>query len=323
MNVASVNTVAPVPEPGAGALLSTGFFGMILMLWKKRWFLARIGRQRMLLAALLAGIFSLGAKAQGPDYSNVNDFLDGRRTLLAIDDLVVSGIDANGKIYTSTSTTTNSQLNPATTSSVCCQQNSVIKTLTGHMFNLPSSTTVELVAAPTKTGSEILLPFIGKTGTGIHSAAGLIGGAMADFNGDSYDDLVLSFTGGRIQVATASDVNDPEQPPHLHFGPPNTLDTLVDMTVGDFNGDGRPEIAGLVQSSSGGLALVIYTVDPIHGRSQNPGVSKATQITLQKPKKSAAAGCANPAACLPAAISISIGRFHACGARSDHPCVHV
>src|SRR5215831_12265258 len=49
-------------------------------------------RQGIVVAALVAGIFTVGARAQGPDYSNVNDFLNGRRTLLAIDDLVIAGL---------------------------------------------------------------------------------------------------------------------------------------------------------------------------------------------------------------------------------------
>jgi hypothetical protein len=120
---------------------------------------------------------------------------------------------------------------------------------------------------------------------------------MADFNGDGYDDLALYFADGRVQVATASDVNDPAQSPHLNFGPPSALDTLADLTVGDFNGDGRPEIAGLVQLSSGVITLVIYTVD-----AKTLTVSKAAQITLQKPQKS-----------LLAAVSITRGRFTPAG----------
>ena len=49
------------------------------------------------------------------------------------------------------------------------------------------------------------------------------------------------------------------------------------MVIGDFNGDGRPEIAGLVTLPSGGLQIVIYTVDPT-----TLAVSSAARLTLQK-----------------------------------------
>lgn len=280
--VRNVGEPTPVPEPSTFVLLLTGLIASIV-----GWYIRRSSRggpdsgsRRVIaLTAVLLGISSAGARAQGPDYSNVNDFLNGRRKLLAIDDLVVSGVDSAGQIYTSTSTTTNSQLNPASTPPpACCQLGAVIKTLTGHMFNLPSSTTVQLVDEPGQNASQIRLPFVGNGGTGILTAPGLIGGAMADFNGEGYDDLVLYYTGGRIQVATASNVNDPAQSPHFNFGPISTLDTLEDVTVGDFNGDGRPEIAGLVQSPFLEVDLVIYTLDP-----KTLLVSKATQIPLRKP----------------------------------------
>jgi hypothetical protein len=237
-------------------------------------------RQGIVVAALVAGIFTVGARAQGPDYSNVNDFLNGRRTLLAIDDLVIAGLipgDTSAGIFTFTSTTANSRLNPVTQSANhCCDGGPVVKALTGHIFNLPSSTTVELMGGP-GADSQIWLPSIRGAYNSIPTSPGLIGGAIADFNGDGYDDLVLQFTEGRIQIATAYDVNDPTHVLPLKLWPTRTLDTLAAMTVGDFNGDGQPEIAGLVGLPSGALALVIYTVDP-----KTLTISKASQLPLKQ-----------------------------------------
>lgn len=97
---------------------------------------------------------------------------------------------------------------------------------------------------------------------------------------DGYDDLLLNFVDGRTFIVTTGNVNNLNSgaSPPFNYGPVSTLDTLAGITTGDFNGDERPEIVGLVQLPSGGIALVIYTVDP-----KTLAVSKAAQITLQKP----------------------------------------
>jgi PEP-CTERM motif len=77
--VENIGEPNPAPEPSTLLLLVAGI-GFSLAFRKKRW-------QGIVLSALLIAIFTLSARAQGPDYSNVSDFLDGRRTLLAVDDL--------------------------------------------------------------------------------------------------------------------------------------------------------------------------------------------------------------------------------------------
>jgi hypothetical protein len=89
VNVNGVTPIAPVPKPGTVALLNAGLLGLALASRRKRYTLITI-------PVLLMAFFSAGARAQGPDYSNVDDFLNGKRTLLAIDDVVIAGINFIG-----------------------------------------------------------------------------------------------------------------------------------------------------------------------------------------------------------------------------------
>jgi hypothetical protein len=293
--------------PGKIGFLGTGMLGLGLLRKK--------GRAGVVLAVLLACVFSVRARAQGQDYSNVDDFLNGRRTLLSIDDLVISGTVSapTGSAMSMLALgTTNSQLAPIATNTWgagLLNYYQVTKTYTARMWNTPNAATIVLGTNAGIFPSSLSFPnlpyYVGSWPSygayffdpvfGSHSYPAATGLAVADFNQDGYDDLVLNFNDGTTVVATAGDVNNINagSSPPLYYGPASKLDILADMTIGDFNGDGHPEIAGLVQLPSGGLALVIYTVDP-----NTLAVSKAAQITLQK------AGTSSMAA-----VSIASGRF--------------
>src|SRR5690349_17625434 len=45
-----------------------------------------------ILAILSVGAFNVCAQGQQPDYSGVNDVLDGRRSLVAVNDVVIGGL---------------------------------------------------------------------------------------------------------------------------------------------------------------------------------------------------------------------------------------
>ncbi len=242
--------------------------------------------------------FAQSARAQQePDYSNVNDILDGRRTLVEVDDLVVVGLQPpNPTMSTFILPTTNSQLDPVKT--VLPQYNlpatSRFKNLTGHMFNFPSATTVALEQAPPRLWFPLLSPPPVDTPL---KESGSFTGVMADFNQDGYDDLLLNSNLGSTVVATAANVNNFGASP-LKFGPVNTLDALQEIVAGDFNGDGQMEVAGLSKLASGELALVIYTVDP-----KTLEIARASQITL----KAAGGSKSEPVT----HMSIASGRFTA------------
>jgi hypothetical protein len=71
--------------------------------------------------------------------------------------------------------------------------------------------------------------------------------ALGDLNGDGYDELVINYINGGLQVASATDVTDFEQ--GLSFGDlfsgssTNSVDNPRAFTIADLDRDGRGELA--------------------------------------------------------------------------------
>lgn len=273
VNVASVTPVA-VPEPGTIALLGAGLLAFALLRTKRRMAAG---------LAVLAAMCSVGAKAQNdPDYTNVGDILNGNRTLLAVDDLVINGYVNNASprlpdFYTFSMTTSNSQLSTGRAIDIgaFAIPSSGPPTLTGHIFNSSAATTVVL-RSDQPDECELYLPLENALcDPGLNNAVP-VAGAVADFNQDGYGEIV--YAGQNVlALASAADVNNSQNNPAFNYGPTTPVDGLTDVITGDFNGDGQPEIAALLSLPSGGLALAIYTVDP-----KTLAISKAAQITLQQ-----------------------------------------
>ena len=246
---------------------------------------------------------ALAQQAQSnPDFSNVNDILQGNRTLFQITDLQVSVSVPNRGIGSYRLETSNSSVTK--TSLVLTGLGSFpFKSFSGWMFNQPQATTVTEANHANKTFSQTLITQ-NIPSTRLFSLLALVApdvftpgvppalitaGAMADFNQDGYDDFAFSFDyKGSIRIATACDVNNPNndscrddagQPSVLKFGPRAFVgDRLNDMTAGDFDGDGQPEIAGLSIMPNGGLKLVIYAVDP-----KTLAIASASTLVLTTP----------------------------------------
>lgn len=245
-------------------------------------------RSLIYLSLAIAACASFSAQSQAqeknPDFSNVNDILQGNRTLLQVMDLQATATLGNGANLTSYQFTTSNSSVTKTSTIPTGIAGSVYdsKSFSGWMFNQPQAVTV---TAATESGSRKLvtqdIPNRGPWLTTIASnqKSEVQAGAMADFNLDGYDDLVLSYTDGSIQIVTAGDVNNPNVGTHPPFniGPEAKLDRLLDMTAGDFNGDGQPEIAAL-SFQNGRLKLVIYTVD-----AKSLAITPASSLVLPTP----------------------------------------
>ena len=87
-------------------------------------------------------------------------------------------------------------------------------------------------------------------------------------------------------------MNDPSK--GFKFGPvfaPSNQDAIRELTVGDFNGDGQPEIAELYVTADAMLHLAIFTVDPeTLAISQKTQADVAQQVNLLSNPLQMAAG---------------------------------
>jgi hypothetical protein len=294
VNVASITPVAPVPEPGTAVLLGAGLIGLA--------FLRKKGRAGVLLV-LLTGVFNAGAKAQStgqdPDYTNVTDILNGKRTLLRVQDIVVgmynpttpgpgilhSWIAGTGVINSANGVSTTGQVQQ---SNISMTDDRIAQPFAGRVYQ--SDHDQVLTVVPTSNAPYLLMTD-GNNTTDLPTFPSVKSGSnyttfsavMADFNGDGYADLAINFgpgdeTGDMVIFSGAAK----DGTFSAHYGPVHGLDdpngsqqeTLLAMTAGDFYGDGRKEIAGLAYKRSGVFVLCIYAVDPA-----TLAITKVSEIT--------------------------------------------
>ncbi len=289
VNVANVTPVAPTPEPSALVLAGIGL-GLLFAARRRR-----PGKVSLLELAALAVLVSIPAHAQtgNPDYSNVSDFLNGRRSLLNVTDIAAFNSISGRPTVISTS---NSSQTITSTFSIpeSFDPVKIAQIFSARIFNQTTGNT--LTPLYNYNGSA-LLTFLVQSVDNVPNntllwqpfQAGhepnITGGVAADFNLDGYDEMALGFADGSMSIATANDVND--QSKSLRQTTTTNLDVLSDITAGDFKGDGGREIAGLA-ISNGGLKLVIYavnsttlTVTPLTSLAlTTPGAGPSTPITL-------------------------------------------
>jgi len=268
LNVSNVTPVASAPEPAAVLLAGIGLAFVLV---------GRCGRRRkaaLLAAGLAAALGGVTVHAQdaGPDYSQVSDFLNGQRTLLQITDLQVVSYTQNGAIVPNSINTKDSQgtLIPGSPLKLSSNDSLGLHLYSAHMMNQPQAVTITTVhnqSDPSKArfmlyfqnvlnvGSTPIFPFPSSP----NYDPVVTTGAVADFTLDGYDDLALALDDGGLLIMTPSDVNIISKGFRQSSA---TLEKLKDIAVGDFNGDGRREIAGLTVLPTGGLKLAVYTVDP-------------------------------------------------------------
>ncbi len=299
VNVANVTPVAPAPEPSALVLAGAG---LALL------FAARRRRPRKVLVlelAVIAVLVSIPAYAQatGPDYSNVSDFLNGKRSVLDVTDIAV--FNSRGIPTVVTTSNSSQKIASSFTLSQTFDNSKRARIFPARMFNQAAVSTLTPLY---DYNNSALLTFLMQSVANVPNQVlywqpfgggdepDITGGAAADFNSDGFDEMALGFTDGRMVIATANDVNDQSKSVRQQI---TNLDVLSDMTAGDFKGDGGREIAGLT-ISNGGLKLVIYAVDP-----QTLTATTISSLTLTTPG-------ASPGAPITLA-SIARGRFNGAG----------
>jgi hypothetical protein len=297
-NVASVTPVAPVPEPSAVLLAGVGL-ALLLVGYGRR----RRKTATLLAGGLMAALASVPVEAQtncpqvtsGPDYCHVSDFLNGQRNLLNVTDLSVVYLDpSDGPNYTLI-TTSNSQQTVATSFQYGLQgidSSKPILEFSAHMFNQTSASTITTLHNYDGYFALWLQNIASNGGTSawtplaLGDDPGVSCGVVADFTQDGFDDLALGLADGRILVVSPNSTDPLAQPYSGSFhstNPITTLNLLLAMAAGDFNGDGRKELAGLTvvpydQPGGGSLVLVIYTVDP-----QSLAVTTISKLPLTMP----------------------------------------
>src|SRR5215472_3206832 len=206
-----------------------------LDIWKGRFPSVRYRTLCLLLVAIGANWFwSVPVRAQDPDFTNENDILHGERTLLQATDLEILTYPSQGGplsfLYDLTTSNSTPGTPTTTVSLVPSAPGTVPLNFSGRMFNLPGAVTI-LLDTPDGGGMIYSIQYPGPNSGAFHeefvpSDQALTGGAVADFNEDGYDDLVLGFSNGAITIATAVDVNIPSNPGTrpLRFGPTARLD---------------------------------------------------------------------------------------------------
>lgn len=215
-------------------------------------------------AALLAVLCSAGVLAPAqtstalePDYSKVSDFLDGRRTLLAINDLIIGGLvlpTSDGtkiddkKIYTLPGYDPKLK-NPAE--------------IFARMFDSPMDTlvyaqgsTIYAVDPVSKKTVALALPVSPDVFKEARIAAG-------DLRGDGFNEIVFAVKGGAFVIGAVNPfdfskglVSGPLWTPRAG-GPSDP----VALAVGDFRGDGHREVV-VVSRAPAFISMYLLSVDP-------------------------------------------------------------
>jgi hypothetical protein len=231
-------------------------------------------------------------KAQTPppvDMSNVDDVLGGQRTILQVDDIFILQAIDNGNTYFADESilpTDNSHLPIDSTSfqKVSCNDTpSLFPTQTGWMYNTPGQVIVSLIPCD---GSQTGPPAWELKTTGNNYSpqldtifpsegnpiAGTTQLAMGNFIGNGFDQAVMIYVdqnaAGQFdllaRIAAANDPNNSSS--GIRFGPAAPLQPPAKLVplgsqiaVGDFNGDGKKEIAVLLPD---GKTIQYFSVDP-------------------------------------------------------------
>jgi hypothetical protein len=235
-------------------------------------------------------------------YANVASALGVGGSLLRDDDIVVTlgneiGEQMQDRWVSSMHTT--GAVNPQCADGAGCNyryaayDNEETSTV-GRFFNIATDSTVQLPAInETSYPGNVTVDVLGSAqqltsrplpyGT---DATTIARSAVADFTGDGYDDIVVAYAdwqtqspfNGRARIAHAADVNNPSA--GLVYGPESNLGFVYgvrSVAAGDFNNDGKQDVAVLFIDGGNKPNISVYNIDP------NLNVVLQATLTIQDP----------------------------------------
>lgn len=229
----------------------------------------------------------------GPDFTNVKDILGGRRTLLPVDDLMISYMNENQTFFSISAFTSGGTIGGTNNSENCAFGNPPGNWAVGvgRMFNQPSA--VELVVT---AESYILIAQPNQNSCGNQQTfKNPVPGAdpkaynnqltPGDFNGDGFTDFAVLMNGLAYPL-TAGDVNNMD---YILTGvageAADTGASFITLAAGDFDGNGDDELARISMTDSclTCINVYIYDLQPVGDGSNNVKFVTAgqTQINLQ------------------------------------------
>lgn len=206
------------------------------------------------------------ALGQAPDLSGVSDILLGKRELARVDDIGITVVQS-GNVQRSYLPTQNGTAgaSAALLATIPTRDNTE-RFLIERFFDLDKDTV--LTNYRQSSGLDALEIVDHNRASYVQSLVFEIENwAAGDFTGDGYQDLVVVGAPGAgnysLSVASAFDVGDLMQ--GFNFGDSVDIPSNGQPGAGDFDGDGRDEIAIATEGcgSGSGFTLQIYTVNPV------------------------------------------------------------
>jgi len=233
------------------------------------------------LFAFLFAVIESG-DAASPDFSTVNDILQGRRTLFPTDDIIVTQSGFAQPTVATILQTTGDAISSQTPNTIAPRIEFAINstlTASARMFNLPRDVVVTVLKGETN-----LLDQAGGFNQNFQNSYEATSVptstyVVTDLTGDGFADVVFLDEGeGTLNTMTAADVNDLSQGffygTPVHVGAGTFL--AAGLAAGDFDGDGINEIA-FAYSSGSNIVVTIY-----RPQVTTDAQGKVTALTLQQ-----------------------------------------